>query len=263
MPIRIIVVGPAASRQNVGISSHVSHSGAVCVGEQQNLPPSGPGFSPTQGGPGSAVQASGVPRDGSATKTRLLAVGQRLFATEGVYSVPLSKVVDGAGQRNPSVLHYHFGGRDGLLFAILDIHNQGIEREREILLDAVKASPSPDPLRALVEAVVLPMSRKLQSPDGSEFLAIVAQLDDLFDLWDRDEEKTPTQALRAFRSIAEELDTALSALVRRERVTRFLSLTTEALGARARAVMGGRVPALNEDEYVENLIAMAVGALQA
>ena len=61
-----------------------------------------------------------MPRDASATRDSLVDSGRELFAREGVYSVPLSRVVSHAGQRNESALHYHFGGRQGLLNAIID-----------------------------------------------------------------------------------------------------------------------------------------------
>ena len=56
-------------------------------------------------------------RDASDTIERLLTTAQQLFAREGIYQVPLKRIVERAGQRNASALHYHFGGRDALLHA--------------------------------------------------------------------------------------------------------------------------------------------------
>lgn len=201
-----------------------------------------------------------MPRDGATTREQLIARGRHLFARQGLFATTLREILDSAGQRNTSALHYHFGGRDGLVAAIIDAHNEGIERERAGLLDALGDHPS---LRALVESVVLPQAALLAEPDGREFLAIVSQLADLFDRWDEDERATPPQALRAFRLIESHLSPELSPALRRERVTRFLELVSEALGSRARQIDSDHPPSLPTDEFVANLIEMAVGALAA
>ena len=52
--------------------------------------------------------------------------------------------------------------------------------------------------------------------------------------------------------------------MRHERITLFLSLVTEALaGTAARRLDGDRVPALDHDAFVRNLVDMCVGALLA
>ena len=204
-----------------------------------------------------------MPRDAAPTRELLLDAGRRLFAELGPFQAPLKQVVEAAGQRNTSALHYHFGGREGLLTAIIDHHNATIEDERRLLLDRIEAERHVDDLRALVEAVVVPFSRMLRDDEGRQFLAVVAQLVDLFDRWDVESERTPTQALRAFRHIEAALDRSLTPELRHERVTRFLELVTEALGARARLLARGRRPRLATAPFVANLVDMAVGALAA
>ena len=204
-----------------------------------------------------------MPRDAAPTRELLLDAGRRLFAELGPFRAPLKQVVDAAGQRNTSALHYHFGGRDGLLAAIIDHHNASIEEERRELLDRIEQEGRGDDLTALVEAVVVPFSRMLGDERGRQFLAVVAQLGDLFDQWDVPSDRTPAQALRAFRMIEAALDDTLSADLRHERVTRFLELVTQALGSRARRLSRGRRPALATAPFVANLVDMAVGALSA
>ncbi|HEX6659932.1 MAG TPA: helix-turn-helix domain-containing protein [Ilumatobacter sp.] len=204
-----------------------------------------------------------MPRDAAPTRELLLDAGRRLFAEIGPFQAPLKQVVEAAGQRNTSALHYHFGGREGLLTAIIDHHNATIEDERRLLLDRIEAERRVDDLRALVEAVVIPFSRMLRDDEGRQFLAVVAQLVDLFDRWDIESERTPAQALRAFRHIEAALDRSLTPELRHERVTRFLELVSEALGARARLLARGRRPRLATAPFVTNLVDMAVGALAA
>ena len=74
-------------------------------------------------------------RTANDTRDKLIVHGQRLFAEQGVFRVPLRLVVDQAGQKNSSALHYHFGGRDGLLQAIIERHNETIESERSQMLE--------------------------------------------------------------------------------------------------------------------------------
>jgi AcrR family transcriptional regulator len=199
-----------------------------------------------------------MPRDAADTRERLVSAGRRLFAQHGVYATSLKAVVEAAGQRNTSALHYHFGGRDGLLAAIIDVHNASIEAERRRMLDAAL---EPVTLGQLVEAVVLPQASLLHEPDGRAFLSIVSQLSDLFDRWE--DGGTPEQALRAFAGIKELLPAAVAGNVRHERVTRFLELVSQALGSRARQIDAGRTPAVTHDIWVSNLMAMAEGALSA
>lgn len=204
-----------------------------------------------------------MPRDPAATRERLVEAGRELFARQGVFTTPLKQVVDAAGQRNTSALHYHFGSREGLLFAIIATHNEGIEAERAELLDALEAGDDAPSLRDLVASFVEPQARLLDDPHGRQFLGIVSQLVDLFDRWDESDQAVPAQALRALRLIEARLDPALPSLVQRERITRFLGLVSEALGARARQLDGKRPPALPTDQFSANLIDMAVGALSA
>ncbi len=202
-----------------------------------------------------------MPRDGARTRARLIEVGRRLFATTGVYATPLKTIVDAAGQRNASALHYHFGSRQGLLEAIIATTNDDIERRRAVLL----AGAGPDPtIQQLVTAWIVPQADLLGDPIGRQFLAIISQLNDLFDEWDA--ATVPAEALRTLQGIDHHLLRRVGVsddAVRRERLTRFLELTAEALGSRARMVERAARPALAHEAWVANLTAMSVGALSA
>jgi AcrR family transcriptional regulator len=58
------------------------------------------------------------------TKERLLAAGEKLFARDGVHRVTVRELNEVAGQRNASALHYHFGSREGLLRAIVELRRR-------------------------------------------------------------------------------------------------------------------------------------------
>ena len=82
-------------------------------------------------------------RDGTDTRERLLDSAQHLFAREGIHQVPLKRIVQHAGQRNASALHYHYGDRDGLLHAIIVRHDDRIQAERkEMLTRSTRRAPT-------------------------------------------------------------------------------------------------------------------------
>jgi AcrR family transcriptional regulator len=203
-------------------------------------------------------------RDATDTRERLLTTAQRLFARDGIYQVPLKRIVERAGQRNASALHYHFGGRDGLLHAIIVRHDDRIQAERHEMLTTLEREGRADDLRELVRALVEPFSHQLDTPDGREYLQIVSQLSMLFDFWDVDLPTGPTETQRMFRSMDRCLPQLAPAL-RHERITTLLGLVTEALAMRARLLDGPQSlpPALDHDDFVANLVDMSVGALSA
>ena len=196
------------------------------------------------------------------TRDKLITIGQQLFAEQGVFRVPLRTVIERAGQKNTSALHYHFGGREGLLTAIIERHNEGIEIERAEMLATIMTNDLTGSIPHVVRAFVLPFARKLETNEGREFLRVVAQLTDLFDFWDEGAPRTPTQAHTAMTMIAAAVPDQPSE-VRHERVTTMLMLVSDALALRARQIDQGRVLHLSNEAFVANLIDMSCGALQA
>ena len=197
-----------------------------------------------------------MPRDAAETRGRLVASGRALFAVHGAFTTPLSKVIEHAGQKNVSALHYHFGGREGLIAAIIDEHNTGIEERRKTFLDAIGASST---ITELVESIVLPQATLLDEEHGRSFLSIVSQLRDRFGKWD--DGSTPQEALRSLVLLREALNDELAPNIAHERITRFLEMTSEALGSRARQIARGETLLITNSEFVSNLTAMAAGAL--
>lgn len=112
----------------------------------------------------------------AATRAKLIAVAERLFADRGIDAVTLLEIGKAAGQRNAAVCQYHFGGRDGLLQAILDKHVPGIVARRHLLLDQIEAAGTLG-IRDVVRVLFLPVAEKLGDPDGGrDFIRINAQL---------------------------------------------------------------------------------------
>jgi hypothetical protein len=130
------------------------------------------------------------------------------------------------------------------------------------MLAEIRAQGGERDIPAVVRAFVLPFARKLDSPEGREFLRVVAQLSDLFDFWDEGPPRTPPQAFAAMMLMMEAIE-GHPTEIRRERVTTMLMLVADALALRARQIDLDRPQHLANALFVANLIDMSVGALQA
>jgi AcrR family transcriptional regulator len=125
---------------------------------------------------GRAVAAVPSPRSG-ATRAKLIAVAERLFAEQGVQAVSLNEINKAAEQRHGSACQYHFGNKDGLIQAILDKHVPGIARQRDSLFDEMEAEGGVPPIEQVIAAFARPVAAKLLDPDGGkEFVRLNAQL---------------------------------------------------------------------------------------
>jgi AcrR family transcriptional regulator len=115
----------------------------------------------------------------------LISAAERLFAQRGSDAVSLREINAAAGSTNASAIQYHFGGRGGLMMAVLDKHEVTIERRRHKMLDAYEADEDAQ-LRALAAALVEPLAAELTTDGGPGYLQLIADLynqpDPKFDL---------------------------------------------------------------------------------
>ena len=119
-----------------------------------------------------------IPRaDGQETR-RLLKVGaQRLFALRGIDGVSIRDIVAAAGQRNNASLHYHFGSKEALVAELLVDGAKLIDANRQALLDTLEAGARPYGVRAILEALVHPVSRMTEDPEhGGTYIRFIADL---------------------------------------------------------------------------------------
>lgn len=111
-----------------------------------------------------------------ATRAKLIAVAERLFALRSIEAVSLNEINRAAGQRNSNACQYHFGSKEGLLQAIRDKHLLAIVARRNEMIDRMEVAGQYD-LREVVRAFVYPVAEQLGDPDGGkEFIRINAQL---------------------------------------------------------------------------------------
>ncbi len=117
---------------------------------------------------GAQVTSTGGTRTnalGTATRSRLIAEGERLFAQYGIASVTLKEVAQAAGQRNNTAIQYHFGNKEGLLLAIT-LHRARVTEQRraEMLARAAEAGRG-FTVGDLVAAMVRPLADNLHRGD--------------------------------------------------------------------------------------------------
>lgn len=89
------------------------------------------------------------------TRDRLLAAAERLFAKGGEEATSLRAVTREA-EANVAAVHYHFGGRDGLLREVLNRYIAPINARRLELVGAAQARAAAPALADIVDAFVRP-----------------------------------------------------------------------------------------------------------
>ncbi|MGO2035237.1 MAG: TetR/AcrR family transcriptional regulator [Brevibacterium sp.] len=72
----------------------------------------------------------------------LLNAAEELFAVHGIDAVSNRRIVEHAGAANHSAVAYHFGGRDGLLRALVERHVAEVAVHRQEVIAGLGSAPS-------------------------------------------------------------------------------------------------------------------------
>jgi AcrR family transcriptional regulator len=103
---------------------------------------------------------------------RMIDAAERLGAERGLAGLTVQAVQEAAGQKNKSAVHYHFGGRQGLVNALLaDRMGRASERRTAMLLD-LGGAPS---TRELVEVLVVPLAESVLAGGPSYWARFLIQ----------------------------------------------------------------------------------------
>ena len=108
-------------------------------------------------------------------RTRLLDAAEALIAERGLEGVSLREITTAAEAGNARAIQYHFGGRAGLVRAVVDRHHPAVEARRHALLDQCEADGQSD-LRPLAGALVRPLAAELGATGGPGYLQLLADL---------------------------------------------------------------------------------------
>lgn len=207
------------------------------------------------------VVASGARRrQPENTRERLMQAGERLFARKGVDRVRLREINELAGQRNSSALHYHFGSRDGLVLAILQRHEDEIDREVAQVLDQWQRDGHEPTVRDIASAVVRPLAAELTSPSGRDFLRIVPYVVPGLSATLRQGRAEPlTPQTKRVLDLYERRIADLPEPLRRERLVVYMLMLTAVLADRAQQLESKARPTLDHEQYVDHVLDMVEG----
>ncbi len=101
------------------------------------------------------------------TKLELLNAAERLFATKGFDATTVKEITEASGQRNQSVIHYHFGSREAILDALIELRVKPINEARSRLRAELLAQSGGLPLTSQQICRLLvnpPLDRILNDP---------------------------------------------------------------------------------------------------
>ncbi|MBU6268321.1 MAG: hypothetical protein KGN34_12325 [Sphingomonadales bacterium] len=121
------------------------------------------------------IQRTPLRPDGSATRHALMVAGEYLMGEQGLDTPPLHVIAAEAGQSNRYAVQYHFADRKGLVHGIMMKRNESIRQRRaELALEAATMGIHDD-VRALVEAMFLPVIEQVGDRESSSYVRLLMQ----------------------------------------------------------------------------------------
>ncbi|BCN63037.1 TetR family transcriptional regulator [Prescottella equi] len=113
------------------------------------------------------------------SRTAMLVAAERIVAERGMPALTLKDVQLAANQANKSAAKYHFGSRDGLIEALVELRMTPVNARRQELLDEIGRLGGPPTVRQAVEALVRPLAAETLGRPGSRYARFLVQA--LFD----------------------------------------------------------------------------------
>lgn len=129
-----------------------------------------------------------MPRDGTATRIRLLDVAEELFARRGFHAVSIRDITT-AAQGDVSQVHYHFGSKEELLAAVIERRAAIVNRTRRAALATLQKTRHPEIPSAeeVLHAFIDPLLELSAQADAGwkSYFALVAQVNNSAEWADR------------------------------------------------------------------------------
>lgn len=201
------------------------------------------------------------------TRSQLLVAAERLYAERGLDGVSLREITEAAGQRNNAAVHYHFGGRDGLVRTLFEHRYRQLEATRAAMLADLDAVGRGHDVGALVRVLVVPFAEAGTDGGDGDWVRFVARLheDARFNPFAGDQPYAAGADVTAVsREVASRLRTALGldGTVADARLFLVTTMAVHAVADRQALVAAGvvhRLPA--GPELVDALVEAAVSVL--
>ncbi len=191
----------------------------------------------------------------------LLEAAERVMAERGL-DVPLKDIALEAGQRNNSAVPYHFGSREGLIRAVIELRTGPQEARRMELLAELERSGGQGDLEQLVGMLVRPACELPYAAGATHYARFVEQVRNRPALADVEfaPDRWPTGQIAASK-LAQRLSD-LPVEVRKRRIETLIGVQFAMLADVERRWDGTGSPAPAK-EVVDDLVRMLVGMLQA
>lgn len=124
----------------------------------------------------SAARPGGERRNvrGEATRRRILAAAEKVFAEHGIAAAPLRDIGVAAGQRNHAAVQYHFGDRDELVRALMEYRGGESEASRAGIVADLMLDSSRPTVADVLSAFIWPLAIHLQ--EDNHYLAFLSRL---------------------------------------------------------------------------------------
>ncbi len=196
---------------------------------------------------------------GEATRELLISTATRLFAQQGLDGVSLAEINRAAGQRNATALHYHFGGKEGMLQAVFDKHRPRVNALREEMLAALSERPK---LQQVIAVLVAPLAEQVRDADGgADYLQFLGQVNITPDIPRDALDKTSSHILAdQQRRFAQALE-SVPAEHRQLRSEFMLQMVFAALASYAKEVQVDGFKEQRHEQVVEQLTRSAAAVL--
>lgn len=112
------------------------------------------------------------------TRFALIESAERMIAERGMGNVSHRDIAFATGQRNVSVINYHFGGLDNLIMAVLEHRMATVDLRRKQLWSCIQDGTVPGTLIELARTFILPLQEYIEQAEGTSYYArFLVQLD--------------------------------------------------------------------------------------
>jgi len=114
------------------------------------------------------------------TRLELTLAAERVFAVKGLQGATLREIREQAGQRNESVIHYHFGSREAIVESVLQLRSAPVDARRAEMLEEARQASGGIPLSTerISRCCLMPLAELLfdgSSPPG-HYMRFLIQL---------------------------------------------------------------------------------------
>lgn len=202
------------------------------------------------------------------TREQILAAAERLYAERGLDGVSLREITEAAGQRNNAAIHYHFGGRDGLVVALFEHRFAQLEARRSAMLAELDAQGRGDEVRELLRVIIAPFAEAGEDSADGHWVRFVARLheDARFNPFAGDERPyaAPTSVTAVSSELTRRVRSRLDLPVRESDARFYLVITmaVHAVADRQALVAAGTADRLpSAPDLLEGLVEAAVAIL--